>query len=88
MSARWNDYHGDPRMSYYRLLRNDYHQSAAQAHAALKRMDALVVGISVSSAPRAHARDLLQVGRRLLEILSQRLWPGAIDTKALLRPPA
>jgi len=44
MSA-WNEYHSDPRISYYRHLRNAQGLAAREAHARVKRMDAMVVGL-------------------------------------------
>jgi hypothetical protein len=44
----WQDFHSDPRMSYYLFLRRGYFHSAAQAHAKLKRIDAMVVGLQDS----------------------------------------
>ncbi|MGZ5093749.1 MAG: hypothetical protein ACXWCY_20600 [Burkholderiales bacterium] len=40
----WNEFHADPRISYYLFLRRAQLCPASEAHAKLKRMDALVVG--------------------------------------------
>jgi len=42
--AAWNQLHSDPRISYYRFLR-EHGLSAKQAHANVKRIDAMVVGL-------------------------------------------
>jgi hypothetical protein len=45
----WQDFHSDPRMSYYLSLRRGYAHSAAEAHAKLKRMDAMIARLQDSS---------------------------------------
>jgi hypothetical protein len=44
MSA-WNELHHDPRISYYLFLRKNHGLSAREAHARVKRTDAMVVGL-------------------------------------------
>jgi hypothetical protein len=44
MSA-WNELHTDPRISYYLFLRRERRLSAREAHAKIKRTDAMVVGL-------------------------------------------
>jgi hypothetical protein len=44
----WQEFHSDPRISYYLSLRRGYFHTAAQAHAKLKRIDAMVVGLQDS----------------------------------------
>ena len=41
----WNEFHTDPRISYYRYLRNAHGLAAREAHSLVKRMDAMVVGL-------------------------------------------
>lgn len=41
----WQDFHSDPRISYYLFLRRTCLYSAADAHRQLKRIDAMVVGL-------------------------------------------
>jgi hypothetical protein len=41
----WNEFHSDPRKSYYLSLRQGYRCSAREAHAKVKRTDAMVVGL-------------------------------------------
>jgi hypothetical protein len=44
MSA-WNELHHDPRISYYLSLRKNHGVPAREAHARVKRTDAMVVGL-------------------------------------------
>ena len=44
MSA-WNELHTDPRTSYYLFLRRERRLPAREAHAKVKRTDAMVVGL-------------------------------------------
>lgn len=41
----WSDFHSDRRISYYLFLRRGYGYSATEAHASVKRIDAMVVGL-------------------------------------------
>jgi hypothetical protein len=59
--ANWNEFHSDPRVSYYFSLRRDSRLSARDAFARLRRMDAMVLG--VSAADRC-AISLRALGRR------------------------
>jgi hypothetical protein len=42
----WSEFHSDSRTSYYLFLRSGYLRSAGEAHSQLKRIDAIVVGLS------------------------------------------
>jgi hypothetical protein len=41
----WNEFHTDPRKSYYLFLRQGYHCSAQTAYAKLKSIDAMVLAL-------------------------------------------
>jgi hypothetical protein len=41
----WNQLHDDPRISYYRFLRQGYQRPAREAFAKVRRTDAMVVGL-------------------------------------------
>jgi hypothetical protein len=43
--ATWHEFHDNPRISYYLFLRRVRRLSALEAHATLKRADAMVVGL-------------------------------------------
>ena len=45
MASTWNEFHRNPRTSYYLFLRRDYHCSAKQALEKVKQTDAMIVGI-------------------------------------------
>ena len=45
----WNEFHSDPRKSYYLFLRRGYQCSARAAHAKVRQIDAMVVGLQRES---------------------------------------
>ena len=70
MSA-WNQLHDNPRISYYLFLRREQGLSARDAHARVKRTDAMVAGLEGDRrrTPTALSTTLLQLScfaRRVL----------------------
>lgn len=57
---RWDELHGNPRISYYLFLRRGYHYSATEAHARVKQMDAFVVVSLHVRPPEGWIRKLFQ----------------------------
>jgi hypothetical protein len=75
----WTDFHTDPRKSYYLFLRQGYECPAHLAHARVKQVDAMIMGLRDS--PReVRARVLLialmalagAIGRARMSL--KRLW--------------
>jgi hypothetical protein len=62
----WQDFHSDPRTSYYLFLRRGYFYSAAQAHAKLKRIDAMVAALQDSPQEQRWAGRVVTVMMKLI----------------------
>ena len=54
--ASWSEFHSDPRKSYYLFLRQGYGRPAHAAHAAVKRIDGMVIELRGARCERAMSR--------------------------------
>jgi hypothetical protein len=59
----WNEFNADPRISYYRFLREGYACRASVAYGRVKRIDAMVLGLSLSSPPMPVAASFSAIVR-------------------------
>jgi hypothetical protein len=82
----WTDFHTDPRKSYYLFLRKGYECPAHLAHARVKQVDAMIMGLHDS--PReVRARVLLialmglagAIGRARMSL--KRLWEHRLASR-------
>ena len=89
--ANWSDFHPDPRKSYYLFLRQGYGCAAQMAHARVKQIDAMIMGLQDS--PReATAKSWLAnvvyfLGATARSRMSlTRLWESVRRTRAAESP--
>ena len=81
--ASWNEFHTDPRKSYYLFLRQEYQHPACIAHARVKGIDSMIAELHASCpTPRwTWVASLLRSG----EMLVRRAWTymhGPVDPGA------
>ena len=82
----WTDFHTDPRKSYYLFLRNGYACPAHLAHARVKQVDAMIMGLH-DSPRQVRARVLLialmglagAIGRTRMSL--KRLWEHRLASR-------